>query len=178
MKVKHNPTFYELIGRGTQGAVFKLTSDKCVKVYHSKDHKRREENVLILAESSPYFPKLFEAGKYYIVMEYVDGITLEKYLEQERKLSREITEQIISLIKDMKRLNIPRRDPKLRHMIMNKENKIKVIDHVNSLKKKHKPERLFEGLQDLHLLKTFLGQVKEIDNELYKEWKTSMRSYF
>ena len=29
----HNPTNYPLIGMGAQGAVFKLSEDKCVKIY-------------------------------------------------------------------------------------------------------------------------------------------------
>ncbi|RXI96471.1 hypothetical protein DS745_22435 [Anaerobacillus alkaliphilus] len=178
VKILTNPSSYELIGKGCQGAVFKLSEDRCVKVFASSKHRSREESVLRMAKGSSFFPKFYEAGEYYIVMELVKGKTLEQFFLEGNKIPIEMTKQIVHLIKDLKRLNIPRRDPKLRHMILTENNKIKLIDHVNSLNWTEQPEKLFSGLEKLGLLETFLKQVEEIENELYLEWKHIMKKKF
>ncbi len=173
-----NPTPYEFIGKGCQGAVFKLSPKKCVKVYTNERDRAKEQKVLEMAASSKFFPNLIESGKRHIVMEYIDGTTLEAYLKKEKKISKDITRQIIQLLKELKRLRIPRRDLKLRHIILTTDHQIKLIDHVNSFIKKRNPKKLFIGLKRLHLLSSFLNQVKELDLNLYNDWEKSMRYYF
>lgn len=173
-KLFANPKGYDLIGVGYQGAVFQLTPERCVKMYYrSNSDRKAEEKVLKIAQGSPFFPKVFEVGKNYIVMEYIRGVELEQFLIKEKKISGWLTSQLIEMFKEMKRLKLTRLDADLRHIIVKKEEKsIKVIDHVNSLKKYYAyPKHLFKGLSKLGFLDEFIKQVKEKDNTLYKEWK-------
>jgi len=59
-KIKKNRTNYKLIGKGAQGAVFKIFSNKCVKIYNNSKHKKVEEIVLNLAKDSSIFPNMFK----------------------------------------------------------------------------------------------------------------------
>ncbi|MGZ4161268.1 MAG: hypothetical protein ACXVNF_10815, partial [Neobacillus sp.] len=46
VEVVHNPTSYPLIGRGNQGAVFKISSDQCVKIFPKPMHAQSESEAL------------------------------------------------------------------------------------------------------------------------------------
>ncbi len=177
-RVVKNPTNYELIGTGNQGAVFKISSDKCAKIYHHQRHKEDEAEVLRDASDSPYFPDLYETGKNYIIMEYIDGPTLEEYLQQINKLPESITDQILDLFKEMKRLKFTRIDANLRHLLVTKDERIKCIDHCHSRTKKVKmPEKLFKKLNRVGLLEEFVNQIKEKDIESYNKWKGEIKKY-
>lgn len=63
-----NPTQFELIGKGLQGAVFKLSGDRCVKIYYKEKYRKRESTALMRAKDSKIVPRVFEVGSNYIVM--------------------------------------------------------------------------------------------------------------
>lgn len=73
---------YKLIGRGSDGSVFQLTDDRCVKVFENEQTKALELNALQVGQPSPVIPRLYEDGPNYIVMEYVEGISLPQYLKK------------------------------------------------------------------------------------------------
>lgn len=83
--VSKNPTSYKLIGKGAQGAVFRLTRDRCVKIYAKEEHVAMEQEVLQAAKGSEFFPVLYESGKNYTVMEYISGESLYEYLKKGKK---------------------------------------------------------------------------------------------
>ncbi|RFU64423.1 glycosyltransferase [Peribacillus saganii] len=172
VEIVHNPTSYPLVGRGKQGAVFKISSDKCVKIYPKKRNALNESEVLKAAQDSPVVPKLYEAGENYIVMEYIEGSSLYEYLKANRVLTEKITNQILFLLKEMKRLKFTRLDARLNHIYVTNQGELKVIDLVTHFKKKvDRPEILMEHLKRLGLLSSFLKQVKNIDPQSYQEWK-------
>ncbi|MBT2602685.1 hypothetical protein J7E55_06385 [Bacillus sp. ISL-53] len=71
--VKKIPTSFPLIGKGAQGAVFKISSDKCVKICAKSEFAAKEGNVLKIAQESPAIPRLYDVGHNYIIMEYLEG---------------------------------------------------------------------------------------------------------
>lgn len=173
IEVVDNPTSYPLIGTGKHGAVFKISSDQCVKIYTKPKNVLRESDALKTAQDSSMVPKLYEVGENYIIMEYIEGPTLQDYLQEKGSITQEITQKILSLIQEMKRLNFVRVDPKLKQVIVTKEEEFRVIDHVFSYSKKKAdiPVGLLAGLSNLGLLSAFLEQVKLIDPGSYEEWK-------
>ncbi|MDK2798777.1 MAG: hypothetical protein PWP27_491 [Clostridiales bacterium] len=175
----NNPTHYPLIGKGEQGAVFKLSSKRCVKIYARQKQAEMEANVYKLTQDSPIIPKLYEIGSNYIIMEYIEGPTLEEYLKKKRKISKSLTSQILFMLKEMNHLGFTRLNVRLKHVIITKQEMLKVIDHVNSFTiKERRPIILFDKFEKLDLLHPFLKQVKKIDKEIYLEWKESMSEYF
>jgi predicted Ser/Thr protein kinase len=167
-----NPTSFPLIGKGAQGAVFKISSDKCVKICAKPEFAAKEGNVLKIAQESPTIPRLYEVGHNYIIMEYLEGPTLFQYLESGGILSEKLMRQILFVLEEMKRLNFTRLDADLRHIIVTKEEELKVIDHYSSFTRiRNKPELIFKGLKKLGLLPMFLEELREMDPESYIEWK-------
>ncbi|MDQ0884707.1 serine/threonine protein kinase [Peribacillus sp. V2I11] len=172
VEIVHNPTSYPLIGRGKQGAVFKISSDQCVKIYAKDGNALKESKVLKAAQESNIVPKLYEVGANYIIIEYLEGPSLFEYLKANQVLSEKVTNQILFLLKEMKRLKFTRLDSRLNHIIVTKEGELKVIDLVSHFKKKvDHPEFLMKHLKRLGLLSSFLEQVKNIDPQSYLEWK-------
>jgi RIO-like serine/threonine protein kinase len=175
LKVK-NPTHYELIGKGVQGAVFRLSDDRCIKMYAKERHCLRESEALKAGQDSSIVPKVFEVGANYIVMEYIKGQPLKDYLRSLRSIPEPITKQLVFIFKEMKRIGFTRIDASIRHLILTDYGGIKVVDHVNSLETQNSwPFKFFYHLAKLKLLDTFLNQLKEIDSELYWEWKKLMQ---
>lgn len=172
VEVVHNPTSYPVIGRGHHGAVFKISSDKCVKIYVKQKHLLKEIEALTIAQDSPVFPKLYEVGENYIVMEYIEGPTLEQYLASEGQITENITQQILFILQEMKRLNFLRLDASIYHIFVTNQGELRVIDLVSHMKKRFdQPNKLMNGLLKLGLLPAFLEQVNKFDPESYEAWK-------
>jgi len=172
-----NPTSYKLLGQGMQGAVFQLTSQRCVKIFASEKQARKEIKLVKEdLDGLPFVPEIFDTGSNYIVMEYLRGVTLEAYLKEKRSLNESLTKQIVDLVKEMKRFN--KTDIEIRHIFVTEEGVLKKIDHGSrgAVKPgKAVPHKLFKMLDKLQLLDIFLKQVKEIDFPTYSEWKRNAR---
>lgn len=170
--IKSNPTNYPLIEKGWQGAVFKLSDERCVKIYARTHIASGEADAYKRIQGSTIFPKLYEVGPKYIVMEYIEGLTLEKYLKRKNYISESITKQILLLLEEIKKLDFKEIDFQLCNVIVMNDEILRLIDIANSFKiqKKH-PELLYKGLNKLGLLGMFIRQVKKIDFNAYLEIK-------
>ncbi|WP_102349256.1 RIO1 family regulatory kinase/ATPase domain-containing protein [Bacillus sp. Marseille-P3661] len=163
---------YPFLGKGNQGFVYKISPDKCVKVYKRPEDTLTESAALKALQGATIIPKLYEVGANYIIMEYIEGRQVKQYLLSEGVITKDLTEKILLVLKEMKRLKIPRVDVRLKNMILTTSNEIKVIDHVNSFKKSNTiPVLLMNGLRKQGLLPSFLEHVKELDPESYEQWK-------
>ncbi|MDM5224419.1 serine/threonine protein kinase [Peribacillus sp. NJ11] len=169
--VVNNPTSYPLIGKGIQGAVFKLTEDRCVKIFLKPKNVKKEKEAMIKGQGLPFMPKFFESGPNYIIMEYIDGPSLRDYLKEQGTISESITQQLVNMKKEMNRLGFTNLDRCVtRHIFVDNQHVLRVVDHANSYDWKPIPVRLLDSLSELGLIDPFLRQVKVLDSELYSEW--------
>jgi serine/threonine protein kinase len=172
--VINNPTNYALIGQGAQGAVFKISGNQCVKIYASNEFTEREYSSYQAAKHSQLTPKIYEKGPNYIIMEYLSGHSLDNYLRGMGMLPKNVTKLILNVLREMKRLHFTRIDFFLRHIFIDGNYQVKIIDLVNSYTIRDSfPTLLFGNLKELGLLKAFLQQVKELDPKIYLKWKQS-----
>jgi hypothetical protein len=172
--VVYNPTSYPLIGKGLQGAVFKLSEDRCVKIFFKPENVEKEKEAMLKGQALPFMPKFFASGPNYIIMEYIDGPSLRDYLQEQGTIAELITMQIIIMKREMKRLGFTNLDRCVnRHIFVDKHQVLKVVDHANSYDKKPIPVRLLNTLSELGLYDLFLQQVKDMDQEFYTEWKSN-----
>lgn len=169
--IVNNPTSYPLIGKGIQGAVFKLTEDRCVKIFLKPKNVKKEKEAMIKGQGLPFMPKFFESGPNYIIMEYIDGPSLRDYLKEQGTISESITQQLVNMKKEMNPLGFTNLDRCVtRHIFVDNRQVLKVVDHANSYDRKPIPVRLLDSLSELGLIDPFLRQVKVLDSELYSEW--------
>jgi predicted Ser/Thr protein kinase len=173
-----NPTDLKFVDKGAHGAVFKLSEKKCVKIYADNHNAEKEAKTYQMGQGSEIVPKLYEVGDNYIIIEFIEGISLWKYLSKKKEISFEITKKIILLLKEMKRLGFTRIDSSLRHIMITQDERLKAIDLVYAyVRTDVKPVKVFSELQRLGLVKQFLEHVEKIDKELFIEWKEVMAEY-
>jgi predicted Ser/Thr protein kinase len=159
-----------LIGKGHQGAVYRVSEDKCVKLYGKTEHANEEKKVLLSSQDLPFIPKVFETGPNYILMEYLLGPDLNTFLKKQPVLSEEITRRLLYILKTMEKSGFKQIDAPLRHIIITR-NGFKLVDHVYSFSREQKrPLVLFKDLRERNFLDSFLEQVREIDPDTHAEW--------
>ncbi|MDM5356494.1 hypothetical protein [Peribacillus sp. ACCC06369] len=159
-----------LIGKGHQGAVYRVSEDKCVKLYGKTEHANEEKKVLLSSQDLPFIPKVFETGPNYILMEYLLGPDLNTFLKKQPVLSEEITRRLLYILKTMEKSGFKQIDAPLRHIIITR-NGFKLVDHVYSFSREQKrPLELFKDLRERNFLDSFLEQVREIDPDTHAEW--------
>ena len=170
-----NPTTLKIIGKGSQGAVFQISDDRCVKIYVNPNAAIKEGKALEAAKDLNIVPQLFEVGPNYVVMEYLKGQNLKDYLKQTKRLPETITKQIIMIRKELKRVGFTRIKTSIGHFIVTNGNVLKAIDHSDGLTMNdpYNP-KMFLDLKKLGLLNTFLEQAKEIDPESYEDWQKNI----
>ncbi|HZG69968.1 MAG TPA: AarF/UbiB family protein [Chondromyces sp.] len=163
---------YKKIGDGKDGRVYQLSFDRCVKIFYREDTHRKELEAIRMGQFSSIIPRLYGYGRNYIVMEYVDGLSLSDYLKKYKTLPESLVESILYMLDELEEVGFARRDTEVRHILINKRGELKVIDHKRALTSHREiPEKLFEGLKKRGYLKKFLQQVKYIRPSLYNKWK-------
>jgi predicted Ser/Thr protein kinase len=168
----NNPTNYPMIGKGKQGAVFKISPDKCVKIYWNNRSVEKEAEVLRADKRSKITPKLHELGPNHLVMEFIEGQVFQDYIENVNEIPKKMVKKLVKLFKEMERLNFGRIDLATRHIIITKKEELKIIDHTNSFSKEQTfPKRFFNGLRKNEVLESFLSQAKDIDKDTYSKWE-------
>lgn len=169
-----NSEGFDLIGKGSQGAIFKISEDRCVKVFAREKHCRKESEAYNAAILSSIVPKVYEMGVNYIVMELLKGQTLYDYFMSKPSISIILARRLLAMFNEMKKIGFTRIDASLENVIINEQGSIKVIDHVNSLRQEYDiPVRFFNGLKEINLLKSFMDHIKDIDFPQYSEWNNS-----
>ncbi|MFC9599776.1 hypothetical protein ACFTQL_18155 [Peribacillus butanolivorans] len=159
-----------LIGKGHQGAVYRVSEDQCVKLYGKTEHANQEKKVLLSSQDLPFIPKVFETGPNYILMEYLLGPDLNTFLKKQSVLSEDITRRLLYILKTMEKSGFKQIDAPLRHIIITK-NGFKLVDHVYSFSREQKrPLELFKDLRERNFLDSFLEQVQAIDPDTHAEW--------
>lgn len=124
----------ELLGSGTQGKVYRIDSDRCIKVFKRRHTCEDELKTLLMGQKDIHFPRLYSAGKNYIIRECINGTQLNKYL-MKNPLIPSLSQKIILLYESLKNAGYKRLDSTLFHIFITPENELKLIDTAKALKK-------------------------------------------
>lgn len=161
----------QLLGTGTQGSVYKIDSEKCIKVFKSKRECKEEVQSLTIAQGDIHFPKLYKYGENYIVRELISGIELDKYLETHKLTSHTIT-KIIELYESMIKVGYKRLDAAIFHVFVTPSYELKLIDTAKSMKKKTEiPNLLISGIEKTGFKQELFDFLKETRPDLYEKWR-------
>jgi len=160
----------KFLGAGTQGKVYKIDSQRCIKIF-KRDHVCNDEiETLVMAQKDSHFPRLYEFGEDYIIREYIDGIELDNYLSS-HPLTENISKKIIELYEAMNFVGYNRLDAAPFHIFLTPLDEIKLIDTARAMKKKTiYPSLIIKCLEELGYKKQFLSFVKANIPDLYAKW--------
>lgn len=162
----------EMIGKGRQGAVFKLSDDICVKVFGNEEDCEREYYALSLGQQSDLFPRLYGKGDLYIAMEIIKGVDVREYL-QSQPLNEELSLKLIHMLVTFKEIGYDRIDHHKRQIYLQPDGSLKVIDVARAVWRDRVypyPRKLMTSLGEKNK-KIFLSHVQSLKPELYEEWK-------
>lgn len=168
----------EYLGRGHNGIVFLLPGKKIIKIFYDKKTCLMEAEILKKVKGSKYFPKIVKHGDKYIIRELVDGIRLDKYIKK-MGLTKSLSSQLYDLIREFKKLKFTKLDIRCRDIYVDDRGNIRVIDPKdNYTRRKSYPRHLMKGLNNIGVLDTFIENIKDLDKNLAKFWKTRIDKYF
>lgn len=167
----------EFLGSGHNGIVYLLPNQRIIKIFKDKKICGKEYSIFMKTRRSKYFPKVYEHGDYYIVRDLADGERLDKYIKK-HGITKEITHNLVELIREFKRLNFKRLDIRCKDLYLKEDFSITVIDPKNNYSKKvNYPRHLMKGLNNLGVLDEFLSVVSEVDSEFYELWNFNFKLY-
>ncbi|MEK3992541.1 hypothetical protein [Robertmurraya sp. FSL R5-0851] len=166
----------QMIGKGRQGAVFHYTDDVCVKVFGNEEDCEREYEALSMGQHTGLFPKVYDHGPLFIVMETIKGIDLREYL-QSHPLTEELSAKLIEMLIIFKEIGYERIDHHKRQIYLQADGSLRVIDVARTIWRDRVypyPRKLLTSLGETHR-ETFLSHVKAFSPELLEEWSYYMR---
>ncbi|MBE6050448.1 MAG: hypothetical protein E7214_07270 [Clostridium sp.] len=167
----------ELLGKGTQGSVYKINDNRCIKIFKKETAFKEELHSLLIAQIDNHFPRLYEYGDNYIIRELVSGISLDNYLKV-NPLDLNVCNKIIEIYNAMNYVGYSRLDSALFHLFLLSNNNIKIIDTAKAMKKKYSyPRILLHDLDKLNFKNKFLKFVKINHSDLYSNWQKLSKNF-
>lgn len=159
------------IGQGGQGKVYLFPDHKVIKVFNHKSCCADQLFTLQVAAHSRFFPKVYDYDDYSIIMDFIDGIEINKYLRK-YPLNKKLVFELVELIREFETLGFKKLDVHLPHIFVQLDESIKVIDPRKSFKEIQPfPYYMLKGLRNRGLLKTFFEIIKPEYPEIYLSWR-------
>ncbi len=160
----------QLVGEGSQGKVYLIDPQRCIKIYKRQEFLPLELEILLKAHNEPQFPRVYEWGSDYMIREFIPGVGLKEYLRK-NPLTADLSRQIADLFLAFERLGFHRLDTRMAHVIITPEGRIRAIDPANAMRKSGiYPKKFFSQLAKMKCKETFFKHVKEYNPALYDRW--------
>ncbi|NMB45046.1 MAG: hypothetical protein GX998_01405 [Firmicutes bacterium] len=161
----------EFVGAGKHGEVYKIDDRRCIKIYKERHYLRLELAALQRGEDAPFFPRVYDWGRDYIIRQYAPGVPLNRYLRG-NPFTLDIARQLVEMVETMHRLGFRRADTRLSHVIIDPKGKLWLIDPVNTMRKSPSfPRKLLKGLMRRGVDGEFLEYVEAHYPQTYARWE-------
>jgi predicted Ser/Thr protein kinase len=121
----------ELVGTGRSAFVFKIKdTNRVMKVFFPPFTKlaKEEAEIYRILDDIPYYPKLYDSGKNYLVIDYIEGNTLFSCLEKGFPITNENIREIDEALNLAINKGLNPSDVHLRNIILTPEGNIRMID--------------------------------------------------
>ena len=160
----------QLLGKGTQGKVYRIDPNRCIKIFKKNQICKEELETLSVAQIDSHFPKLYDYGENYIIRECINGMELNKYLST-HCLTTDISNKLLGLYDAMIKVGYTRLDSAIFHIFITPSGDLKLIDTAKALKKTAiYPQLIISGLSKLGYKRQFLDFVRGTRPALYFIW--------
>lgn len=164
------------IGQGGQGKVYLLPDHKVIKVFKRESCCTDQLSTLQISSNSRFFPKVYDFDEYSIIIDYIDGIEIDKYLRK-NPLSKKLAFELVELIREFETLGFKKLDIHLPHIFVQSNESIMVIDPRKSFKALQPyPYNMLKGLKNIGCLETFFELIKFEYPKTYQTWRTLWNS--
>ena len=120
-----------LIGTGRSAFVFRIqSSDKAIKVFFPSfaSLAKEEATILQMLQAIAYYPSVYEVGENYIVMDYIEGLTLFECLSHGQHITSAHLQEIDHALLLAANQGLNPSDIHLRNIFITSTGKIKMID--------------------------------------------------
>lgn len=160
-----------LIGEGHQGKVYLLPNDKVIKVFKRKEACKDQLFILQRACKSSFFTRVYSYDDYSIIIDFVQGVPLNIYL-QSNSLSKRLSLELVKLIITFEKLGFTRLDIRICHIFVQADKSIKIIDPRGSFKIiEPYPRLMIKGLKEYNALDDFFKFIQPEYKDLCLSWK-------
>lgn len=122
-----------MVGRGRSAVVFKLPDEeKVLKVFFpAYAHLAvQEASIYHQLDNANYYPTLYEEGAGYLVLEYLEGMTLYDCLRQGKVITEEIIKQVDQALDYARLKDLNPSDTHLQNVMLLRNGEVRVIDVV------------------------------------------------
>lgn len=161
---------WEFLGRGHNGAVYRMNDGKAIKICVEEISCRKESDILTKVDGSKLFPRIYECGGNYMIRDYVGGKCMKNYIKN-KGLSRELALEIIKVLEEFQRLEFSKIDIRCKDLFVQKDGSLMIIDPKGSYSRNMDyPRHLCKGLRKLRVLHVFLQVLRDQRPELYRMW--------
>ena len=158
------------LGHGRNGRVYLMPDGRALKICRSEDSCRHEYEIYKIAERNKYFPKAFKIKGNCMIRDYVDGTNIRDYIKK-NGLSEMLALNIIDLLDSFIKLKFTRIDIRLPHVFVRSDESLIIIDpRATFTKKVPYPRHLFNGLEDLRVMREFMTILRQTRPDLYRKW--------
>lgn len=158
------------IGKGAEGTVYLTPEGFALKIFYKKKNAEKEVQILEKVKKSRFFPKVLFIANNMVLREYVEGVTLKDYLEK-NPLSYKLSTELVDLIEDFKTLKFTRVNTRNAHILVDKNETIKVIDPRKTYTKfTPYPKDIIKVLLEFDLFDEFLKNVLQYRPDLISYW--------
>jgi len=165
-------TSYPVLGKGVYGKVYKLNNRICVKVNKDLDVHIKEVELYKRYENCSLFPKYYDSGENYIIMELIKGNSLRVYLDEGKVLNENICKQLVKMFEEGYQAGLML-NPNARHIILTSVGRIRLVD-IEDINKfsSARPFMLFNRLNKTGQKQAFLEYVKSCHKWLFDLWNS------
>ncbi|TKD72070.1 serine/threonine protein kinase [Pseudalkalibacillus hwajinpoensis] len=122
-----------IVGRGRSAVVFKLPGEKKVlKVFYPEyvHLAAQEASIYHELDNANYYPILYEEGAGYLVLEYLEGMTLYECLRQGIVITEEIIKKVDQALDYARQKDLNPSDTHLQNVMLLSSGEVRVIDVV------------------------------------------------
>ncbi len=131
--VIRKPDYLEQIGKGRSAVVYKLPGeDKALKVFYPDYLHLAECEAAIYKEldNHHYFPRFFEVGEGYLILEYLDGMTFYDCLIKGVLITKNHLSQVDEALACARAKGLNPSDTHLQNVMLLRNGEVRVIDVV------------------------------------------------
>lgn len=130
----------ELVGTGRSAFVFRIqSSNKAIKVFFPEFTRiaKEEAEIYTILEHLSYYPFIYEMGSNYIVIDYIEGLTLFDRLAQGKIITSDHIKEIDHALSLASAQELNPSDIHLRNIFITSSGEIKIIDVARFRQQKH-----------------------------------------